>query len=100
MSARRLQLHNLLLTFCPNVYFQEPKNTSMQYPAIVYKGDDELRDHANNGTYSLNDGYELIVIDKDPDSPLRHKIRTLPKISFDRRYVGDGLNHFVYSLYY
>lgn len=99
--ATRLKLHEHLKSLCDNVYFQEPENVKMQYPAIVYNPNGEQRKFANNGTYGLVDGYDVTIIDRDPDSPVRHAFRMLlPLTDFDRAFRTDGLNHFQYTLYY
>ena len=100
MTDRRLSLHDLLLSYADNVYFQAPENIKMKYPAILYRPDEEVRKHANNGAYGLVDGWEITIIDKDPDSPIRQALRTLPLCSFERMFRTEGLNHFIYSLYY
>lgn len=96
----RLQLHELLLTICDNVYFQPPENVKMRYPAILYEPQDEDRMFAGNNTYGLTDGYEVTIIDQDPDSPVRQKFRWTFNCSFTRLLRAEGLNHFLYTLYY
>lgn len=97
---RRLQLHELLLTFADNVYFQEPERQGMVYPAILYQPDYEYRTHANNATYGLVDRWQVTIMDEDPDSAIRQRLRMLPLCVFDRHFRTSGLNHFIYSLYY
>ena len=97
---RRLSFNALLRTFCDNVYFQPPENLRMKFPALVYEPDYEHREHADNKAYTLVDRYLLTVIDPDPDSELRHKVRMLPMCVFIRSFQTEGLNHFNYSLYY
>lgn len=99
---RRLELSAILHTLTDNVYFQEPGNQQMKYPAIIYKIDDEESRYANNRPYSEQDMYEATIIDYDPDSDLRKSFRELrlPLCSFDRMLRVDGLNHFIYRLYY
>jgi hypothetical protein len=96
----RLDLHTRLLTICPNVYFQPPTNIQMKYPCIIYKRD--LRDtlYANDKPYKHEKRYMVMVIDRDPDSPLPELVADLPKSSFDRFYTADDLNHDVYSVYF
>lgn len=96
----RLQLHELLLTFADNVYFQPPENVKMQYPAIIYHPDIEARKFAGNSTYDLRDGYLVTIIDQAPDSLVREAFRRLPLCSYNRSFRTDGLNHFIYTLYY
>lgn len=97
---KRLQLHELFLTFCDNVYFQEPENLKMRYPSIIYHPDVEDRKFASNGTYNLTDGYQVTVIDEDPDSLIRKQLRQMPLCVFVRSFRTEGLNHFIYTLYY
>lgn len=98
----RLELSALLHTLTDNVYFQEPENIQMVYPAILYKTDDEDTRHANNRPYSTKDEYEVTIMDYDPDSDLRQAFRDLriTGCSFVRLMRVDGLNHFIYSLYF
>lgn len=98
--TRREQFHALLVTLVPNVYFQAPKNTSMQYPCIKYELDDEETLFADNQPYRSTDRYQVMVIDSDPDSPIRDKVKALPLCRFDRKYVADNLHHFVYNIFF
>lgn len=100
--GRRLELSALLHTLTDNVYFQEPENIQMEYPAILYKTGDEETRHANNRPYSSDDEYEVTIMDYDPDSELREAFRELrlSRCSFVRVMRVDGLNHFIYSLYF
>lgn len=84
-----------------NVYYQPPSSVLMNYPAIRYKlsGIDTLK--ANNKGYRSINCYEVIVIDRDPDSQIHKKIlEHFPMCRFERPYVADNLNHFVLTLYY
>lgn len=96
----RLQLSALLNSLCENVYFQAPENVKMQYPAIEYHPDDEIRQHADNRTYLLTDKYQVTIMDRDPDSPIRAAFRQLPGVDFVRHDVFDELNQFIYTLNY
>ena len=100
--GNRLELSTLLHSLTDNVYFQEPENNRMVYPAILYKTSDEETRHANNRPYSSFDEYEVTIMDYDPDSELRQAFRDLriSGCSFDRVMRVDGLNHFIYSLYF
>ena len=83
-----------------NCYFQPPASVRMNYPAIVYSLSslDDLR--ADDGRYRSLKQYEVILIDKDPDSELFNKILELPYCSFSRFYTADNLNHWVFNLYH
>lgn len=83
-----------------NVYFQPPSSVRMQYPAIVYSRKDIEKRSANDGVYQKLPSYEVILIDKNPDSKFVDKILELPYCSFDRHYESDNLNHDVFILYY
>lgn len=100
--ASRLELQTELenILGSRNVYFQPPSSVRMQYPAIVYSRKDIEKRSANDGTYRKLPSYEVILIDKNPDSPFVEKIFDLPYCSFDRHYISDNLNHDVFTLYY
>ena len=83
-----------------NVYFQPPSSVRMQYPAIVYSRKDIEKRSANDGVYQKLPSYEMILIDKNPDSKFVDKILELPYCSFDRHYESDNLNHDAFTLYY
>ena len=72
----------------------------MSYPCIVYNLEDEHTDFADNHPYRHKAKYEVTVIDIDPDSSIRTQIRALPSALFNRFFVSDNLNHFVYTLYF
>lgn len=98
MGRPRLELHELFELMTPHVYFQPP--TKMEYPCIKYELDDDLVQYADNEPYLQYDGYQVIIIDWDPDSVLRNMIKTLPMCRFSRHYTQDDLNHFVYDLFF
>lgn len=83
-----------------NVYFQPPSSVRMQYPAIVYSRKDMEKRSANDCAYRKLPSYEVILIDKNPDSKYVEKIFDLPYCSFDRHYESDNLNHDVFTLYF
>ena len=101
--ARRLQLHNELLDILGsnNVYFQPPASMLLQYPCIVYKLASGLTEYADNKAFRFTRRYELTLIDPDPDSELIEKlVFAFPAIQFDRSFIADNLNHYIYNLYY
>ena len=83
-----------------NVYLQPPENEKMSYPAIRYSLDDIQVNNANDSKYAKFKGYQLILLDYDPDSVYIDKILDLPYCHFVNFYTKDGLNHFVFKLYY
>lgn len=99
--ANRLDLHEMLCDIIGsrNVYFQPPESVKIQYPAIKYSLSNIKNNHANDKVYTQSRSYQIIVIDKSPDSTISDKVSQLPYCKFDRSYVSDGLNHYVYTLY-
>lgn len=83
-----------------NVYYQPPENLKMSYPAIVYSLDDIKRTSADDVAYLQTRCYEIIVVDKKPDNVVIDKILNLPLCDFNRHYVADNLNHYVFKLYF
>lgn len=83
-----------------NVYFQPPSSVKMLYPAIVYSRKNIENVHADDSAYLQKYSYEIIVIDKNPDSEIVNRISKLPLCRFDRHYTSDNLNHDVFSLYF
>ncbi len=100
MARPRLELQEILLELCDNVYFQPPNGTKMTYPAIVYKRDFAKTEFANNGPYRNTKRYQVVVIDRNPDSEIPDKVAELPLCTFNRFYTADNLNHDVYNLFF
>lgn len=98
MARSRLQLRELFKLMTPYVYFQPP--SQMEYPCIKYELDDDSIQYADNDAYLHANGYQVIIIDPDPDSVLRDMIATLAFCRFSRHYVADDLHHFVYDLFF
>ena len=83
-----------------NVYYQPPASLVMKYPAIRYSKKNITSEHANDKTYLRGTTYEIIVIDKNPDSEVIDKLLELPYCSFVRHYTADNLNHDVVNVHY
>lgn len=99
---KRIELHNILkgILGSDSVYFQPPESIKMTYPAIRYSLSRFNNKPANNNSYLRKPCYELILIDKNPDSVYVEPILDLKYCSFDRHYKAENLNHFVFSIYY
>lgn len=97
----RNELHELLeqILGSSNVYYQPPASVKMDYPAIVYSKSDIQNSHADNKVYRQDISYEIIVIDKSPDSKAADTISGLSKCRFNRHYVADNLHHDVFTLF-
>lgn len=98
----RLELHEVLCDILGtrNVYFQPPESVKMKYPAIVYSRNDISNSYADNQVYMQSLEYQVIVIDKDPDSEIVTKVSALPMCTFDRHYTADNLNHDSFNIYF
>jgi hypothetical protein len=96
----RLGLQALLETLVGNVYFQPPESLKLSYPCIVYSRSDMDTKFADDIPYAHSKQYQLIVIDKDPDSSIPGKVALLPMCTFDRHYTANNLNHDVFDIYY
>lgn len=81
-------------------YFQPPANVTMQYPCIRYELSRSTTLFADNRPYLLGQGYQLFVIDRDPNSEIREAVRHLPMTVFQRWYAVNGLNHFVFNTFF
>lgn len=101
MVRTRLELHEKLcgILGSRNVYFSAP--SVMKYPCIKYDMQPFIVDYADNIKYRNKQCWSLTVIDTDPDSEILNRLEdAFQYLSFDRFYATDGLNHFVYTLYY
>lgn len=83
-----------------HVYFQPPESLRLNYPCIVYSINDIWKKNADNKTYMQRTAYTVTVIDSDPDSEIIQKVLELSMCSFDRSYISDNLNHYVFTLYF
>ena len=100
--AQRLSLQSLLeeILGSRNVYFQPPENIRVDYPCIVYSLSDIDSKHADNLLYHYQKKYTLTLASRDPDTDLVDKLLTLPMCSYDRSFVSDNLNHYVFDIYF
>jgi hypothetical protein len=98
--ASRLDLQSLLEEITDDVYFQPPTNIQLSYPCIIYVRDGSDTKHADNRKYRRTKRYQVTVIDRNPDTDLSDKVEELPLCTFDRFFVADKLNHYVFTLYF
>lgn len=100
MPNKRLLLHQQLIVFTNNLYFQPPSNVLMKYPCIVYGKATPDKKNANNRTYVSSDEYQITVIERDPDSNTADDIvASLPYSTISNRFVTDNLYHTIIKLY-
>lgn len=83
-----------------HTYFNPDASVRLSYPCIIYSRDNIDVRYADNLPYNLNYRYQLILIDRDPDSPFVEKMALLPGCRFERHYVADNLSHDVFRIYY
>lgn len=100
MARDRKSLDQIFRGFTSNVYYQLPENTRMSFPAIKYQRSRIDIRHADDKSYNQTRGYEITVIDRDPDSPLVEKVSQMEGVLFNRHFTADGLNHDVFTLYW
>ena len=99
----RLDLQTLLeeVLGSGNVYFQPPESIKLSYPCIVYSRFSIDKMNANDSLYKKTNGYEVIVIDRDPDSDISDRIlEHFSMCRFDREYTTENLYHNSLTLYY
>ena len=99
---RRIELGNILKAIpgVKKVYFQPPESIELVYPCIVYHLQSVDTIYANNYPYRNEDAYQLMIIDRNPDSAIRHYVEKLPMCRFDRYYSVENLNHWLFVMYY
>lgn len=99
--GNRIELHNILLTVLPNVYFQPPNNLKMSYPCIVYKKSGIHTIRADNMIYNKTQEYQITIIDKNPDNTYADTILQLfPNVVLTGFFIFDNLNHTTLNLYF
>lgn len=100
--GRRLELHEVLCEALGsrNVYFQPPESMKLSYPAIVYNRQNRDVTPADNLSYIGEWVYQVVVIDKNPDSPIVERVADLPLTRYVRSFKSDNLNHDVFLITY
>lgn len=81
-------------------YFEPPADIEMKYPCIVYNYTNDMDDFADNLHYRHSKRYTVTYITEDPDCNISNKMIEIPYCTSDRNFAVDGLNHFVFTLYY
>lgn len=82
-----------------HTYYNPPPSVRMRYPAIKYSLNRITRVFANNGAYRSTPSFEVTLIDENPDSEYVEPILQIPYCTFDRFYIADNLNHWVFTIY-
>ena len=102
MESRRLELHEKLCDILGsrNAYYNPPESVKLEYPAIVYHRKPIDNRFADNSVYKQSQGYQVTVIDEDPEGMLARKISQLPTCRPTQHFTSDNLVHDVFELYY
>ena len=102
MGRTRLTLHEELCTVLGNrnCYFEPP--SIYRYPCIKYERESPSIEYADNLNYHVTESWMITIIDENPDSDIPRRLVNHFKTycTKDREYPADGLQHFVYKLYY
>lgn len=103
-KTKREKLHGILCDILEskNCYFSPPSSIQLNYPCFIYNAEGERTRHADNIRYFHRTPYSLTLIDADPESEIAERLfnSNLMYLRHDRTYVSDGLNHFVFTLYF
>lgn len=100
LNDSRLELHELLLNICPNVYYQPPASIKMTYPCIVYNLSDIDKTNASNVMYKKDHRYMLTYITKNAVDEVVDQLVELSFCVYDRYYSADNLHHHAFTIYY
>lgn len=86
---------------CAMVVFQPPPNYKLTYPCLLYERSNGKTRFAANIPYTFTNKYTVTIIDRNPDtSYLEMMAMRFPMCVMDRAYAADGLNHYVFTLYW
>lgn len=100
-TSNRLKLHDELLEFSDNVYFQPPANIKLTYPCIIYSKTPSIKEYGNDHHYIKTQGYQITVVDADPDSLIADDLEEhFTHCAIAQYFVNDNLNHVILNLYY
>lgn len=102
MVIDRLALHKKLVDILGsnNVYYQEPPNTGMKYPCILYSFNSIIVDKADNKPYILTGNWTIThMFKKISDDTIKYNmLNEFLGISFDRRIKTGGVYNDYYTL--
>lgn len=101
---RRLKLHQVLIDASglnpKQVYYQPHENVRLVYPCIVYSLDGVRTNPADNTAYTKTRGYQVTLLERDPDSPIVDRMLDLPMCTFSTSFVRDNLYHHLFRIYH
>lgn len=83
------------------VYGKSPTNTTLEYPCIVIRYDNNHTRRADNGVYMKRKKYTLTVITKDIFDTTHDLLEEkLPYCRVENTFISDDLYHYKLVLYY
>lgn len=82
-----------------HTYLNPPPSVRMRYPAIKYSLNNIDQKFAGDRSYKTDPSYQVILIDEEPDTQYLEKILQIPYCKFNRFYIADNLNHWVFTIY-
>lgn len=80
--------------------YVQPPTDGLQYPCIMIERSTSDVKAADNIKYLFKKGYTVTVIDRAPDSQIPDLVEGLQLSRFDRFFRTDGLNHFVFQMFF
>lgn len=96
---KRKELDAQLRAIVPHVYYQPPPNSKIDYPAVIYHSEGIESVFADDRKYRMTTRYQVLLIDKDPDSDYLLPLLEIPMSSQDRPYTKDNLNYYPITIY-
>ena len=97
----RYALHRELEEHSDHVYYQPPSNIRMNFPCIVYNKIPKFKEYGNDGIYIKKQGYQITVMDKDPDSFTADDLEDhFQYCSITQYFTNDNIHHVILELYY
>ena len=83
------------------VWYVRPRDNRMTYPCFVYKGIEPKQVRADNRSYILIPGYEVLFIsDKEFESIWERMTERFSFCSIGAPYIVDDLFHYPFTVYY
>lgn len=83
------------------VKFQPPSGYKLTYPACVYEQSNGKTIFAANTPYTFTKKYTVTIIDRNPDTDYVEMMAMhFPMCVMDRAFPSDGLNHYVFTIFW
>lgn len=83
------------------VKYQPPPDYKLRYPCLIYERSNGKTVFAANRPYTFTNRYTVTIIDRNPDTDYVEMMAMhFPMCVMDRSFTADGLNHYVFTLYY